>query len=318
MLYHKYISIITLLMFIILLLISNECVFAKEISIASYNVHFLYDSNKNQYDDPYTKDETRPSKSEKGYKALAEVIKTIDADIIALQEVESLGVLNEFNDKYLKEKRYKYIVLLEGNDEVGIDVALMSRYPVYSATSHKYMKIRNKEGNDISFARDFLVVKVRVGFSEPLYIGVVHLKSSYEGYKQNLKIRRLEVKMVKRIISDLYATNPKIKFILLGDFNDNRNSSVIKSIVKYKSKKTYLNYKSFIDLCDLDGLEKKKRYTYPSSRAKQQIDYIFASPDILAYYIKGSIKVIDDIPELENASDHLPIFCKFDFAKKNN
>ncbi|GAH95819.1 unnamed protein product, partial [marine sediment metagenome] len=61
----------------------------------------------------------------------ANVIGDLDADILALQEVENLDILKRFNSNYLykrfkKNKRYKYYGLIDGNDPRFIDVAVFS------------------------------------------------------------------------------------------------------------------------------------------------------------------------------------------------
>lgn len=58
---------------------------------------------------------------------LAKVIKSYQdgADFVFLQEIENLEVLKKFNKKYLG---YPYYFLIEGPDERGIDVAILSKF----------------------------------------------------------------------------------------------------------------------------------------------------------------------------------------------
>jgi len=72
---------------------------------------------------------------------LAETIRQVNggrgADIIALQEVENLGVLDRLRTDYLAELDYGPVILIEGSDARGIDVAFLSRLPLASpATLH--------------------------------------------------------------------------------------------------------------------------------------------------------------------------------------
>jgi endonuclease/exonuclease/phosphatase family metal-dependent hydrolase len=48
-------------------------------------------------------------------------------DILALQEVENLGVLERLRTEYLGPAGYAPAILIEGNDERGIDVAFLTR-----------------------------------------------------------------------------------------------------------------------------------------------------------------------------------------------
>ena len=73
--------------------------------------------------------------------ALAEA----DADIVCLQEIDSIGALLRFRDLYLNkisERRYDQIILHEGNDFRGIDVAAMTskNFPLLSR-SHASMRV---------------------------------------------------------------------------------------------------------------------------------------------------------------------------------
>ena len=51
-------------------------------------------------------------------------------DLIALQEIENLGILNRLRDEYLSAAGYGEAILIEGRDIRGIDVAFLSRLPV--------------------------------------------------------------------------------------------------------------------------------------------------------------------------------------------
>lgn len=58
-------------------------------------------------------------------------------DVVALQEVENLHILGRLADEYLADLHYEPI-LIEGDDERGIDVAFLSRLPlVEPATLHR-------------------------------------------------------------------------------------------------------------------------------------------------------------------------------------
>ena len=64
--------------------------------------------------------------------AVASVILQVNdgrgADIIALQEVENINILERLRDEYLADAGYRSAILIEGQDERGIDVAFLSRF----------------------------------------------------------------------------------------------------------------------------------------------------------------------------------------------
>ena len=65
---------------------------------------------------------------------LAETIKQVGngrgADIIALQEIENIALLERLRNEYLLDSEYLPSILIEGNDNRGVDVAFLSRLPV--------------------------------------------------------------------------------------------------------------------------------------------------------------------------------------------
>lgn len=71
---------------------------------------------------------------ERKLKAIAAAILQIDhgrgPDILALQEVENLGILERLRTQYLADAEYLPAILLEGHDIRGIDVAFLSRLPL--------------------------------------------------------------------------------------------------------------------------------------------------------------------------------------------
>jgi len=65
---------------------------------------------------------------------LADTIKQVDngrgADIIAMQEVENVGILERLRNEYLASSEYLPSILIEGQDVRGVDVAFLSRFPL--------------------------------------------------------------------------------------------------------------------------------------------------------------------------------------------
>ena len=66
--------------------------------------------------------------------AVADTIKQIDngrgPDIIAFQEIENAAILDRLSFDYLREANYGPAILIEGQDNRGIDVAFLSRLPL--------------------------------------------------------------------------------------------------------------------------------------------------------------------------------------------
>ena len=87
----------------------------------------------------------------------ARVIAAVDADIIALCEIEDRPGLVKFHDNVLRpifdktnRKGYPYALLIDGNDGRGIDVGILSRHPISDISTHVF----DLPGSPPIFARD--------------------------------------------------------------------------------------------------------------------------------------------------------------------
>ena len=90
--------------------------------------------------------------------AVAERILRMDAEVLAVQEVESIAVLREFNTDHLGGI-YRYAALVEGNDPRFIDVGVLSRLPLGAVTSHQNRVHPASPAVPVS-SRDLLEVEV--------------------------------------------------------------------------------------------------------------------------------------------------------------
>lgn len=75
---------------------------------------------------------------------VAKVIKSFDetglgADIIIFEEIENINVLNNIVSQGLSDLGYISKVLIEGDDSRGIDVGVISKFPVISSRRHAIM-----------------------------------------------------------------------------------------------------------------------------------------------------------------------------------
>ncbi|WP_281950492.1 endonuclease/exonuclease/phosphatase family protein [Nitrosophilus kaiyonis] len=188
----------------ILFLITVFC-YSKPFKIASYNVQNLFDLQKSglEYEDyiPYTH-----NWNEKTYKIklknIAKVIKDLNPDIIALQEIESLKVLKDLNS-YL---HYPYFAIAH------------SRFsPVKNAIFSKYKIIKKEEIEikDIKRARNILKVTIDIE-NNTLIIFINHWKSKHAP-------ESIRVIYAKALLKEIKKLNCKSDYIVLGDFNSNYN-----------------------------------------------------------------------------------------------
>lgn len=245
-------------------------------------------------------------------------IKGANADVICLQEVDSIEALIRFRDFYLKKvdtADYKQLILHEGNDPRGIDVAAMAteKVSLYSK-SHAWMRVShlgsvaernalkaaypetkeelNKSGQTI-FRRDCLELEIRDG-SKSLTILVCHFKSMSGGRESSVGTRQMEALGVKRILEQKFSDPATANWLVVGDLNDYRRYiSVSKTINADGSQRETVKELDPDDESGLDPLLDngfavnlmERRATndqwthyYSGENHKTQLDYLLASP----------------------------------------
>jgi endonuclease/exonuclease/phosphatase family metal-dependent hydrolase len=156
-------------------------------------------------------------------KLSGKLIRSLHADVLALQEVESLDTLRRFRRDYLGgPKVYPYSVLLDGNDPRLIDVAVLSKHPIVHARSNQHLR----SGNSYVFSRDCLEVEIDIE-GAPLYLFVNHFKSMLDkndpknGRRKTRAKRQQQAGTVKEIIEARFGKQAgKEPFVVLGDLND--------------------------------------------------------------------------------------------------
>lgn len=278
---------------------------SNTITLATYNIRNLFDGVQNPGKEP------EKPKPESELIALSDSIHDINADVIALQEIESKATLKSFNEKYLKDLGYS-VVLREANDPRGIDVAVLSKIPVLSIKSHKNVKINVPNSEPSTFSRDLLQLEMKANeYNFTLF--VTHLKSQHGGDQADLK-RKAEAMKIRQFVRDFAKANPKKNYLLTGDFNDIHTADSLQPLLD--PKKSDLNLTDII-LKDLGS--GKEVYTYHPEKYRSRIDYLLVSPTMMNEYVDKSV-TIHKFPKkgekftFYRASDHLPITAKFDIS----
>jgi endonuclease/exonuclease/phosphatase family metal-dependent hydrolase len=184
----------------------------------------------------------------------AKVLKTVAAHVLCLIEVESREVLHNFNGDMLTTKKFHYNILVDGNDPRGIDVGLLTRYPIKNIRTHIFDK-EKPNSRSFLFSRDCLEVELLVKKDQSLHILCNHFKSKgFSGSQKDADKRRgLQANAVKEILKANYDLT-KDRVVVLGDLNDTPDSKPLKEL---------LNAANLFDVLDLKfGNEVDKKYTY--------------------------------------------------------
>ena len=146
----------------------------------------------------------------------AKAIKAVKADIIGIQEVESLDTLKRFNSRYMKTKKFKYQVLVDGNDRRFIDGGLLSNIQIDFIRTHQF----RRKGRSKIFSHDCLEVNFKID-GKPLIVFVNHFTSMMRGRSKTKHRREMQSEEMIKILKERFGTNyGDSDFIILGDLND--------------------------------------------------------------------------------------------------
>lgn len=251
-------------------------------------------------------------------KITAEAIRSVNADIICLQEVESLPTLDRFKTQYLASMRprYHHRILIDGNDPRAIDVAVMARAPceVVALRTHRHERSSNHPGQPL-FSRDCLEVDFRVG-GRPFTVLVNHFKSMMEGRQQTRQRRLEQVKRVADLVKQEFEDGSRGNFAVLGDFNDYFDNDTDSALGPLVGRQSELK---LVDVVANLSPDEQWTHFYAKGNEKKQLDHILLprslgmlEPEVMRRglpYRAGDYDQFEGVGENDpKASDHCPVF----------
>lgn len=263
-------------------------------TLATWNVKNFFDEK----DDVGFKDDVySASQVQAKMKLLGSAIRALDADVLVLQEVEKHDLLERLNKAELGTMKYKEVRMFEGNDMRGIDVALLSRFPVlqYKSNSNDTFPGVKDPNKTYGFSRDCVLAKLKLGPGRELQLLINHLRagSDYEAQRR----REAQAQRVRQLTDQVLKGNPQANLSVIGDLNDEPDTDTIKMI---RDKTPAL-------FDPLTLLPSNQRKTY---RGYKQYDYMLLAPGLKADLQNGTVTVPFD-SLFSSASDHYPIRSKF-------
>jgi Endonuclease/Exonuclease/phosphatase family len=140
----------------------------------------------------------------------AKVIHDVGADVIGVVEAENRPALVRFHDDVMAlvlGTSYQHIMLIDGNDERGIDVAIMTRngFDLEGIRSH----VDDEENGERIFSRDCAEYHIKTPANHRLIVLVNHFKSKGFGSQATSNRKReTQAKRVKAIYEDLRQAGP--------------------------------------------------------------------------------------------------------------
>jgi endonuclease/exonuclease/phosphatase family metal-dependent hydrolase len=203
-------------------------------------------------------------------KITGKTLRTVDADILCLQEIENLEVLERFNSRFLGGMDYKHRLVIDSHDPRHIDVAVLSRYPLSNIRTHRHE--RNAKNTYWLFSRDNLEVDVNIE-GKVITLMVNHFKSMIYTRKDTKERRQAQVERVAEIIDERFKGNDyEDHFIVLGDFNDYiKGDTALKALINHTKLHNITKGEDEND-CFTHFYSKENEY--------RQLDFILLSPSL--------------------------------------
>jgi endonuclease/exonuclease/phosphatase family metal-dependent hydrolase len=212
----------------------------------------------------------------------AQAIKEINADVMGVVEAESRPTLKMFSDAMLLHVDgvpYEQVMLVDGNDDRGIDVGLLARedYALEFIATH----IFDTDAKGVIFSRDCCEYHLATKSGDRLVVLVNHFKSKGFGSPaQSTERRKRQATRVAEIYQELLELGETF-IAVVGDFNDNPTSAALAPLL------------AGTDLTDISahpGFDRNHRDgTYGGGGISEKIDYILLSPDLYAKAAGGGV-----------------------------
>jgi endonuclease/exonuclease/phosphatase family metal-dependent hydrolase len=249
----------------------------------------------------------------------AQVIQDIGADVLGLVEVEDRPALVRFN-RDLLGGLYRHVMLVDGNDDRGIDVAIMTRhgFDIGSIRSN----VDKTDAKGIIFSRDCAEYEVRTPNDVVIHVLVNHFKSQSGGGGAK---RERQAKEVRKIVDQLVHAGAHV--VVLGDLNE---GPTVGGSQAPNLAALFENNSPLIDCYSLPGFDLGNRPgTFDSCGLRNRLDYIFISKSLRPFYATGRVfrkglwgsritrpTLWETYPEItaskEGASDHSAVVLELD------
>lgn len=249
--------------------------FGTEYKIASYNVENLFDcvENGSEYDDFKGKNWSCENYSNK-LNNISRVIKSLEADIIAIQEVENYLVLKELAQK----SGYEYFAFATLDKKSPVGLGIMSKF-----------EIKKTDKITISGVKTRPILKAQILLNDEI---VNFFVAHFPAHKNSLKKRQKVARVMTR------AVNGVKNAVILGDINSKFGNDFLLNDLEASGFKNLWS--------DINSENRK------SHKSGGAIDHIILSKDFfdnLGINYKNESFGVNQIGFIDNLSDHYPIFA---------
>ncbi len=279
---------------------------AETLTVATYNIENYVATNR-MTDGGFRKDYPKPE-GEK--RALRLVIRTLNADVLVLQEMGAQPYLDELRRDLKSEGfDYPYAALATAAD-ADRHLALLSRRPLKNVITH----------TDLEFAYFGTKEAVKRGLLEAtiattggdLTVFALHLKSRYTERPDDpgCAIRRAgEATAIRDAVLKRFPSPADARFLLLGDANDGKASKALEHL----QKRGKLEVAELLPAADSRG--ETWTHAYRRDETYTRVDHILVAPGLRGA-VQGGVAKIFDADGVRAASDHRPVIATLVFEQK--
>lgn len=286
---------------------------AETFRVAEYNV-------ENYLDQPT---ETRRfPKSAEAKAKIRESIHALKPDVISFEEMGTTNALLELRASLKAEGMdFPYWEHVNGFD-TNIHVAVLSKFPITARRPHTNDNFL-LDGRRFSVSRGFAEVDIQVNTNYSFTLLGAHLKSKRpvpEGDEAGMRLQ--EAKLLREKVDALLTANPNANLVVLGDFNNTKDSPSTKALIgngKFKLVDTRPAERNGDDAPNpnprFSPMNVTWTYYYGVEDSYSRIDYILLSPGMAREWVKQDSYVLA-LPNWGIGSDHRPIVATFETEDK--
>ncbi len=216
------------------------------------------------------------------------VIRDVNADILAVIEAENRVTLKQFSEFVINEvkdevdeviRSYTNIMLIDGNDDRGIDVGLMTKEGFDIGLMQSHINDLKPDGNPI-FSRDCPEYAVTTPSGELIWVLPNHFKSKFGGNDPaSIAKRKAQATRTAEIYHRLRADGQD-NIVILGDFNDTPDSEPLQPLLADTDLRDVSEHNLF-DTGEFEGREgtdERGIGTFGLGNDGEKIDYLLLSP----------------------------------------
>ncbi len=275
---------------------------ADTLRIATYNVE-NYTSAGRLVGDTYLKNYPKP---ESAKRALHAVVASLQADILAVQEMGSGPYFEEFrHDLAALGLAYPHGALIEAGDP-DRHIAILSRIALKEVRPYTHVGFDYLGGREI-VKRGAVEVVFETDRGE-VSLWVVHLKSRFtvKAADPTSALERAgEATAIRDLILRCHPDPARSRFLIVGDFNDGKTRRPVRAM----ETRGRTVIATLLEASDSRG----ERWThfYRREETYERVDHILASPALMPLVERSASgdpqARIHDVPEVALASDHRPV-----------